>query len=487
MRGMGRAAVAAAIAIACAAGSAHADGMTTGTDTLEHFTSTHDGTQQPYRLFVPTGGGTGGEERRPLLVVLHGKGVDQDAWFDFTPVKESAARHGYITAAPHGRGNWFYRGPGEQDVLDTIADVKRRHGVDEDRVFLMGHSMGGWGTWWVGLRHPDLFAGIAPMAGWAPVDLLPAAQALEPFIIHDAGDEIVHPDGSRLAAARLKELGIRHNYREETGYGHGSKLIGDNLPRLFDWMKGRRREARPGAFGVVSRGGAAGKAYGLTIHATDGATATGVLRAVRGEDGALRITAEHVRCLEVSPEAAGGAAVAVEGVGVVEPGVRVAIPAGAECVHGLDREVTAGPLVDVTTTGSSDALTTALARLLMPGTGAEAILLPNDQFWLQAGPLTVRKILDLSVYPDEHLAVLTVTGAELPDLMDYPPYGKLSLFPVGTKVADGERVRVAIPRYVLRKVGREDEAVVLEGTIAARLIEALGSSDERAAAGPKAD
>ena len=62
-----------------------------------------------------------------------------------------------------GRPSTFYQGMGEEDVLQVIEEVKRQFPVDPDRVFIMGHSMGGAGSYTVGLHHPDLFGGIMPL------------------------------------------------------------------------------------------------------------------------------------------------------------------------------------------------------------------------------------------------------------------------------------------------------------------------------------
>ena len=70
-----------------------------------------------------------------------------------------------------GRPSTFYRGMGEEDVLEVIDEVKRRFPVDADRVYIMGHSMGGSGSYTVGLHYPDRFGGIMPIdaamgSGW---------------------------------------------------------------------------------------------------------------------------------------------------------------------------------------------------------------------------------------------------------------------------------------------------------------------------------
>ncbi len=169
------------------------------------FESSFDATEQPYRLYLPSNWTP--DQEWPVAVVLHGKTVDQNAWFDFTPVKEYGEKYGYVLIAPYGRGDYFYQGPGEQDVLDLVDIAVESYSGDPNRIHLMGHSMGGWGTWWVALRHPHRFASISPMAGFDPMELIPNARRLAPYIIHDSTDPIVTVEHSRSAAKKLEDLG----------------------------------------------------------------------------------------------------------------------------------------------------------------------------------------------------------------------------------------------------------------------------------------
>jgi predicted peptidase len=198
------------------------------------FTASYDNSSEPYRLFIP-------EQARnkkplPLLVVLHGKGADQNTWFDYTPVRKFAGERGYVVLAPRARGDYFYRGAAEQDVLDTIRIVQHMVPIDPDRIYLMGHSMGGWGCFWIALRNPDLFAAICPMSGFSPLELMSNARHLSPLMIHDTDDPIVPVENFRSTAEKLASLGISFRYKEEQGYEHNSKMIGDNFPALFDWI-----------------------------------------------------------------------------------------------------------------------------------------------------------------------------------------------------------------------------------------------------------
>jgi len=59
-----------------------------------------------------------------------------------------------------GRTNNAYRWAGETDVLEAVAAATRSYAVDEKRIVLRGFSMGGSGTWHLGLQHPDRWVAI---------------------------------------------------------------------------------------------------------------------------------------------------------------------------------------------------------------------------------------------------------------------------------------------------------------------------------------
>ena len=130
-----------------------------------------DGSVQFCRAYLPAG--YRADQRWPLVVQLHGYNPANPEYVRWWAVDN---RHhpihsvdrgpdGPVYIEPHGRGNTSYRGFGEYDVLRAIAEAKKALAIDEDRVALMGDSMGGWGTWQVATRHPEVFAAIAPVFG----------------------------------------------------------------------------------------------------------------------------------------------------------------------------------------------------------------------------------------------------------------------------------------------------------------------------------
>ena len=77
---------------------------------------------------------------------------------------------GMITVGPSapGKGESYYRWclrASEPYLVDVIAECRQRFNIDPDRVFLLGHSMGGFGAYHHALRQPDRFAGILVSSG----------------------------------------------------------------------------------------------------------------------------------------------------------------------------------------------------------------------------------------------------------------------------------------------------------------------------------
>src|SRR5690349_3319455 len=140
------------------------------------FFSDADDTEQPYGLYLPKNYDE--NKKYPLVMMLHGAGSnhrlalrrvfgksnangesDVEATRYFPEWKDVE----YIVASPYARGTIGYQGIAEQDVLDVLADLKKRFNIDEDRTYLTGLSMGGGGTLWIGLTRPSIWAAIAPV------------------------------------------------------------------------------------------------------------------------------------------------------------------------------------------------------------------------------------------------------------------------------------------------------------------------------------
>ncbi|RMF40746.1 MAG: hypothetical protein D6753_11025 [Planctomycetota bacterium] len=139
--------------------------------TVRGFRSRIDGTPQPVGLVF--GSGVAELAQRgtvPLYVWLHGRG---DKTTDLHFLCERLDRDGQIAPPgaivlhPFGRQCLGYKSAGETDVMEAIDWVCEHYPVDQDRIVLMGFSMGGAGVWHLAAHYADRFVAASPGAGFA--------------------------------------------------------------------------------------------------------------------------------------------------------------------------------------------------------------------------------------------------------------------------------------------------------------------------------
>jgi predicted peptidase len=126
----------------------------------------------------------------------------------------------------------------EKDVMNVLDIIRSEYNVDENRIYLMGHSMGGAGTLYLGVKYASIWAAIAPIA--------PAAFGIEPeslekiknmpvIFVHGAADELVPVDISRRWAEKAKELNMTYEFKELEGVSHGPVIMAA-LPDVYEFF-----------------------------------------------------------------------------------------------------------------------------------------------------------------------------------------------------------------------------------------------------------
>lgn len=129
-----------------------------------------DGSIQPYAVLLPAEYGKDREKQWRLDMVLHGRdGSLTEAKFLATHDRVPPKVPDFVQLEVYGRGNNAYRWAGETDVREAIASFladEPRGSIDMDRLVLRGFSMGGAGTWHLGLHRPFEYAVIGPGAGF---------------------------------------------------------------------------------------------------------------------------------------------------------------------------------------------------------------------------------------------------------------------------------------------------------------------------------
>lgn len=233
-----------------------------------HYRFEEAGREMGYHLYVPQTYDAG--KGAPLVVALHGYGVNHDFFFGFVPeLPQLCERYGFICVAPMGYSisGWYgapmtvpgapppgsnlpvpqtgseaeqqrERALSEQDVLKVVALVQAEYKVDPERVYLMGHSMGGFGTWFMGQKYSDRWAALAPMSGInangrSELDI--ATLAKLPIMVAVGEQETDTVAESKKAVEQLKAAGGEVEYVEIVGGTHGS-MVAPSTARIMEFF-----------------------------------------------------------------------------------------------------------------------------------------------------------------------------------------------------------------------------------------------------------
>jgi predicted peptidase len=127
----------------------------------------------------------------------------------------------------------------EQDLLGVIKNVQKNYRTDTRRLYLTGLSYGGFGTWFMASKHPDLFAAAVPVVGWGHPDLMaPIAKANLPVWAFAGGRDTAVPKKFFYAGInKLETLGdseVRFTVHEDLGHDAWKRIYASK--DLYDWL-----------------------------------------------------------------------------------------------------------------------------------------------------------------------------------------------------------------------------------------------------------
>ena len=294
-----------------------------------------DGSPQYCRAYLPANYDPA--KKWPLVIQMHGYNPANPVyvrWWAadsrYASIDTEFSNHQQVIyMEPHGRGNAQYLGMGDSDVVHAIVEAKRLFNVDEDRVYLTGDSMGGWGTWEIANRHPDLFAAIAPVFGGSdyhsrmteeelaklsPVDrflnekestwsMSEGLLNIPIFVHHGDADQSVNVEYSRWAVRLLQRWGYDVRYHEYPGRSHEA-LQSQNGNMNIEWFLEHRRNPNPRHVRIRSAELRNAAAYWAHVLQGDSPLAFIVVDAEVVDRNVIRLDTENVLDIALSPSAA---------------------------------------------------------------------------------------------------------------------------------------------------------------------------------------
>jgi pimeloyl-ACP methyl ester carboxylesterase len=206
----------------------YADELASALEQGRNFFAEHPGDLFPlvFRTTLPSGkavdtnywltlpAGFPGDGRTfPLLVGLHGSG-----WLahKISYKKLSNVQGPMFTVTPIDEG-----GPWQIDFLNAYLDrLESMLPIDQDRVYLEGHSLGAMATWEWALNNPERFAAISPRAGIGEPYRASRLKNVPAWVIHGELDDVVPRGFAEEMISALQDCGAAVRYSIIKGGPH---------------------------------------------------------------------------------------------------------------------------------------------------------------------------------------------------------------------------------------------------------------------------
>lgn len=185
------------------------------------------------------------KDNKPLIVFLHGsgeRGSDVEKVKAHGPLKyiKSHKLDAYILA-PQCPENEHWDA---EVVYRLIHKIQKENHIDAQRIYLTGLSLGGWGTWNLASKHPELFAAVVPICGFVnrmDMNELCNIKTIPTRIYHGALDDVVSLDYSLNAYKKLKSCNgnVTLTIFDDANHDSWSRVY-DN-PEIYDWMLAQKK------------------------------------------------------------------------------------------------------------------------------------------------------------------------------------------------------------------------------------------------------
>lgn len=198
--------------------------------------------------------GYDGKRPVPVILTLHGSGQTSGdmlgAW-KASAAAEKMKKECIIIAPQTSSTRWWE--PEIRAKLDQLVDeIKNAFNVDTNRMYLSGFENGAHGTWYFGLRRPDIFAAMAPDSGLPlttaadrlDLDSLQNALNLPAYVVNSKDDKVAPGERVALVVSRLRESGCPDVVHDE--FPGGARVhAADAWGKVCEWFLKKSRDLHP--------------------------------------------------------------------------------------------------------------------------------------------------------------------------------------------------------------------------------------------------
>lgn len=184
--------------------------------------------------------------KKPLIVFLHGsgeKGNDLEKVKIHGPFKylKTNSIDAYVLAPQCPEGEYW----DSETLYRLVQKVVKENNVDQNRIYLTGLSMGGWGAWNLAFAHPEIFAALVPVCGF--VDRVPMLENckikdIPTRIFHGLLDDVVDVSYSTTIYKKLKPCSkdITLTIFDDANHDSWTRVYDNSA--IYDWMLQQKKQ-----------------------------------------------------------------------------------------------------------------------------------------------------------------------------------------------------------------------------------------------------
>jgi predicted peptidase len=184
----------------------------------------------------------------PLILFLHGsnaRGADIEVVKanGLPKLIEEGQPFPFLILSPQcpDEGAWVWQ---LQSLSALIDDVASNYNVNQDRIYVTGLSMGGFGTWALAAHTPDRFAAIIPICGGGEVTSVRRLKHLPIWAFHGAKDDIVPIERTQELVDALTQAHGKVQFTRYPELGHDSWTVTYENPEIYKWLLEQKRVPR---------------------------------------------------------------------------------------------------------------------------------------------------------------------------------------------------------------------------------------------------
>ena len=154
----------------------------------------------------------------PLILFLHGMG-ERGADLELVKIHgipkivKEQIDFPFIAVSPQCPIEYVWRDDDMQQALENLLQkIVENYRVDKTRIYVTGLSMGGYGTWSLAARRPDLFAAAVPICGGGDPATVNILKNMPIWVFHGGLDGVVLPEESEKMVRALERAGGKVRY-----------------------------------------------------------------------------------------------------------------------------------------------------------------------------------------------------------------------------------------------------------------------------------